>query len=450
MTLSMTYTGQARAPTVLFDGFHLAGSGGTGIATYARNVASVVHELGYRTEAVFGVEAKVRRSTPLLSMVGLFDAQSDAPQRRITRLLRYLSIWPGAPFGLRPYRVPVDDGVVAAGHLKTFDHIHIARRTFERARAHFLRTGRLARLNVEGRIDAFHATYPLPMMVPGRANIVTIHDLIPLRLPHVSLDDKRYYYAMVKAAADNADRIVTVSEHSRRDIVQLLQVPEDKVTNTYQSFALQPAGAPETVAADIRNAFGLEAGGYFLFYGALEPKKNVARLVEAYALSGAKRPLIIAGGLGWQYEEALKRIEDEKFLRLTRDGDGGYAISRKVRRIPYVPPEFLSVLIAGARAVLFPSLYEGFGLPVVESMSLGTAVLTSTTSSLPEVAGDAAMLVDPTDVRALAQAIRQLETDDTLVAGLKAKGPTRAALFSREAYKERLKAVYAKTVGSAS
>jgi glycosyltransferase involved in cell wall biosynthesis len=435
--------------TILYDGFHLASAGGTGIATYAREVAAAARDLGYRTEAVFGVQSPVSRTTPLLSMVGLFDLAPDLPMRRMQRMVRFARTWPGAPFGLTSYRVPVGGQVVLARRLGGFENIHVGRRIFEKARAHFLRTGGLARLKVEGKVDAYHATYPLPIQVSGVPNIVTIHDLIPLRLPHASLDDKAYYYNMVRTAAHRAEHVVTVSEHSKRDIVELLGVSEAKVTNTYQTFNVPAAsGLGEAeIARDVRNAFGLEPGGYFLFYGALEPKKNVGRLVEAYALSGAKRPLVIAGGLGWQYEDDLKRIDDPRFISLKRvDGDR-FAIDRRVQRISYVPGDFLGSLIRGARAVLFPSLYEGFGLPVVESMSLGTPVMTSSVSSLPEIAGDAALLVDPSNVRAMSHAIEQLDRDDALATELSLKGLARSAMFTREAYMARLKDVYAKALG---
>lgn len=436
---------------ILYDGYHFTAAAGTGIATYARQLRLAARMSGYRTQAVFGVEHAVDPNSPLLAEVGLFDAVPENPPRRLTRILRFARTWPGAPFGIRPVRIAMKGEVVGSGALQGFDEIFVAKRTYERARAHFLRTGRFARLKVQGDVAAFHATYPVPLHLPGRANIVTIHDLIPLRLPYATLDDKRYYYAMLKRAAEQADHIVTVSEHSRRDIVTLLGVSEEKVTNTYQSIGVSDWAADipdEEVERDLRNGFGLEPGNYFLFYGALEPKKNVGRLVEAYALSGARRPLVIAGGLGWQYKEDLKRIEDERFVSLRRGAGDSLAFDRRVKRISYVPEDLLPSLIKGARAVLFPSLYEGFGLPVVESMRLGTAVMTSSSSSLPEVAGDAALLVDPGDVREMSHAIERLERDDALVAELVAKGRVRAAFFNREDYVARVKAVYARVLGT--
>lgn len=438
------------AAAILYDGYHLTAAAGTGIATYAKQLILASRRSGYRASALFGMEAVPDPSMPLLSEIGLFDAVPDMPPRRLTRTLRFLRTWPGAPFGISPVRVPMQGQVMGSGALAGLDDAYVARRTYERAKAHFQRTGRPALVKIGGRADLFHLTYPAPLKVKGAPSVVTIHDLIPLRMPSASLDDKRYYYAMVKRAADEAEHILTVSEHSRRDIVKLLGVPEAKVTNTWQPIGLPDWAADipaEEVSRDLKNGFGLEQDGYFLFFGALEPKKNVGRLVEAYALSGSKRPLVIAGGLGWQFNDDLKRIEDDRFLNLMRDGDDSLRIARRVRRLPYVPTELLVSLIKGARAVLFPSLYEGFGLPVVEAMSLGTAVMTSTTSSLPEVAGDAALLVDPSDVREMSYAIEQLDTDDALIGELSRKGRTRAAFFNRSDYQGRIDTVYRRVLG---
>ena len=275
-------------------------------------------------------------------------------------------------------------------------------------------------------------------------NIVTIHDLVPLRLPYLTLDNKRYIFNLLSDLTRNADHIVTVSDHSRRDIMQFFNVPEARITNTWQTSSLprklldRPA---EDAARDVANLFDLEPGGYFLFLGALEPKKNVMRLIDAYATSGSTRPLVIAGGAGWQNEDELERIKDDRFLRyrLTR---GTIAPYKQVRRISYLPLEQLVPLMRGARALLFPSLYEGFGLPVLEAMMLGTPVMTSNITSLPEVAGGAALCVDPYDVTAMAQAIRALDADADLRADLSQKGLTRAEFFSMERYTERLTGLY--------
>jgi glycosyltransferase involved in cell wall biosynthesis len=231
--------------------------------------------------------------------------------------------------------------------------------------------------------------------------------------------------------------------------MQFFGVSEDRVTNTYQAINI-PRRFLDTsldqVTGMIANAFELDYEDYFLFVGAIEPKKNLSRLIDAYAASGTKRPLVIAGGLGWQYESDVEKINDERFLRYQLTGN---VISprRRIRHLSYVPFEQLVALIRGARALLFPSLYEGFGLPVLEAMQLGAPVMTSNVASLPEVAGDAAVLVDPLDIGDMARAIKTLDDDGDLRAELRARGRERALRFSPEKYRERVTELYRRLLG---
>jgi glycosyltransferase involved in cell wall biosynthesis len=326
-----------------------------------------------------------------------------------------------------------------------FRHTYVARRMFEEARASFFVHGKLPKVRLPSAPDMFHASHPLAVRVDGCPNIVTIHDLVPLRLPYMTLDNKRFFYRLIERLVSEADHIVTVSEYSRADIISLFGVPENRITNTYQAVTLPPrllARSDEEVTRDLANLFELDTGKYYLFAGALEPKKNVARLIDAYAASGSRFPLIIAGGAGWQNEAELARISDDRFANW-RIESNVISSFKRVRRISYLPPEQLFTLMRGARALLFPSLFEGFGLPVLEAMTLGTPVLTSNVSSLPEVAGDAALLVDPRDASAMAEAIRRLDVDADLLAELSARGRTRSRLFTMEAYTARIGALYA-------
>jgi len=180
--------------------------------------------------------------------------------------------------------------------------------------------------------------------------------------------------------------------------------------------------------------FGLDLFGYLLFYGALEPKKNVRRLIEAYLAAGVDVPLVIVLGEGWQ-NEAEQRLLAEQ----SANGRG----PARIRRLDYLDLASLIALIRGARAVVFPSLYEGFGLPVLEAMALGAPVVASREAALPEIAGDAALLVDPYDGEAIRRAIVTIVADADLRAELSRRGRQRAALFSLDRYRERVAALYA-------
>jgi glycosyltransferase involved in cell wall biosynthesis len=184
----------------------------------------------------------------------------------------------------------------------------------------------------------------------------------------------------------------------------------------------------------IENVFKVGWKGYFLYFGAIEPKKNLARIVEAYLASGATQPLIVVGGRAWLDEDETALMHQARRNKQVR--------KKKILLWDYMPFSLLVALIRGARGTIFPSLYEGFGLPVLESMSLGTPVITSTGGSLPEVAGDAALMVDPYDTVALTREIRRLAADDGLAAELSARGRVQAATFSPEACQARLAEMY--------
>jgi glycosyltransferase involved in cell wall biosynthesis len=260
-----------------------------------------------------------------------------------------------------------------------------------------------------------------------------------LRLPQATMDDKQAFYARLKAVTRAADHIVTVSETSKRDVIELLDVPEHRITNTYQAISLPQeylCREDDQVANYLSGLCGLGMQEYFLFFGALEPKKNVARLIDAYFSSGVQIPLVLVIGDGWQNDEEIARLELHQAG--ARAGEKGPSI----RRLDFVTRSNLVDLVRGARAVLFPSLMEGFGLPVIEAMTLGTPVLTSSNGALAEIAGDAAMLVDPYDVDAIARGIRALANDTDLCGEFSQRGLIRADKFSPARYSERIASLY--------
>lgn len=431
---------------VLIEGHNLTLSSGTGIATYARQLAATLGRLKCDTSVLIGSSRGISRKDQALAQIVLFDAE-----RKPTLLTEAANEWRRLsvpPWGVRASRVQPGTMVVegGAGRFSGFSAVHVVPHLMVREFAHFRRYGKRMRIAVDEQPRIFHATRPAPLKVAGCPNIYTLHDIVPLRLPYTTMDDKKLYLEVIRDLCRNAEHIVTVSEFSRQDIVKLTGISEDKITNTYQAVSL-PAhlvGREEAVVAnEIEALFGLSFGEYFLFVGALEPKKNVSRLIDAFAASGTKRPLIITGSDGWMNERDVKKIESERFLSYRLEGSL-IRPERAVRRFPYLPLDHLVSLIRGARAVLFPSLYEGFGLPVLEAMLLGAPVLTSNVSSLPEIAGDAAICIDPYDIDAMARAIRRLDSDGDLRRDLVERGHRRAELFSPAAYEKRLEDLYTK------
>jgi len=271
-------------------------------------------------------------------------------------------------------------------------------------------------------------------------NVYTIHDLVPLRLPFTTLDNKRQTYRLLRKIGAEADHIVTVSEHSKRDIIELLGVDEKRVTNTYEAveFPREFVERPDDVVAEqLHGSFGLTPKNYLLFYGALEPKKNVQRLFDAYMLSAVDVPLVVTGAVGWGNQAEAKWLNDMREEERARPRH-----QRRIHHFEYVSVAMLVTLIRGARAVLFPSLYEGFGLPVLEAMRLGTPVVTSRTSSLPEIAGDAALYVNPYETDDISRAIKTITADGGLREELALRGRAQAELFSVARYRERVAALY--------
>jgi glycosyltransferase involved in cell wall biosynthesis len=433
--------------SILFEASNLGLSTGTGIATYARALARAAGRLGFTPLGLFDVARPLDARAGVLNDVLAFDAIApNEGASPLAQALRSVAAAFNTLGGLRPVELPQSGIVIgrATVALREFQAAYAATHLIEAGRTHFKIWGRTARLRLARKPTLFHATHPVPLSIKGIPNIVTIHDLVPLRLPFTTLDDKRYFYKLVQHIARTADHIVTVSEHSRRDIIDLLGVDERRVTNTWQAVdvPVEVVELPENVLADrLLRLFGLELGSYYLFCGAIEPKKNVSRLIDAYAASGTKRPLILAGGPGWQNSTEMAKIENDRFLSYRLDGTS-FRRERQVWRLNYLEREQLLLLLRGARALLFPSIYEGFGLPVVEAMALGTPVLTSNVSSLPEVAGNAAVLVDPYSIDSICQGIVMLDNDSDLHATLAASGRGQAKKFSPNGYDERLRQLY--------
>lgn len=277
------------------------------------------------------------------------------------------------------------------------------------------------------KIDVYHGVcnFELPIRKVCRY-VVTIHDLVPLFFPElVPKKHLLFFRLLMKRVAHTADIIITDSEHSKEDIIRHLSVPEKNIRvislgyqQQYQRIQDQQRISETLARYRIRQP-------YLLFVGVIEPKKNLERLVEAYALlqKGAAIPkdfqLVIAGGEGWFSERLYQKVKD-------------YELDQRIVFPGYIPEEHLPVLYSGAELFVFPSLYEGFGLPVLEAMSCGTPVVTSHVSSLPEIAGDAGFLVDPGDPEAIAQGITTVLSDELLRKQMRELGYRQAQKFSWE------------------
>lgn len=417
------------------DGMNLAIPRGTGVATYARSLSHCIGELGYAVDVVYGLNVSPA-AAPALREVLFVDLLESELTRKVPKFLSlgWAAQMARAAGGLDAAEIPVTGRVIATqlrDRMPRYDRLLNVQDLFGLAGRWFRNFGRFLTIRVPDPPSIMHWTYPVPVRLAGARNVYTVHDLVPLRMPYTTLDNKSFHFRLLNACIRHADHIVTVSEASRRDMLDFFpKLRSDRITNTYQAVAAPARPLEAGDAAQVADSFGVRQGGYFLFFGSIEPKKNVGRLLEAYFASGLDLPLVIVGARAWKSEGELALLKQRP------------ADDRRVRQVDYVPAETLAALIRGARAVVFPSLYEGFGLPVLEAMSLGTPVLTSNAGSLPEVAGDAAVFVDPYDPRDIAAALRRLAHDDALCAELSARGRAQAARFGMAQYRERVMPVY--------
>lgn len=281
--------------------------------------------------------------------------------------------------------------------------------------------------------DLLHVNYIAPPMCPCHT-VVTIHDISYEFFPEFfSPRDRTLLSTFVPVSAKRASKIITVSNNTKQDIIERYGVDEDSIVVTHE--AADPAFAQitdERLLRRVRDEYGI-SDDFLLAVGNLQPRKNLPRLVEAFAdliQSGAIRhQLVIAGQAFWRESEIIDLVEDKH-------------LQDHVVFTGYVPREDLVLLYNAATLFLYPSLYEGFGLPPLEAMACGTPVITSNCSSLPEVVGDAALLIDPRDTEQLAQAVAKALSSDELRRELSLRGLERAKSFSWERTARETLSVY--------
>lgn len=270
------------------------------------------------------------------------------------------------------------------------------------------------------RIDVVHAPVNVAPILAGRPSVVTVHDLAFLVYPEQYPGIKQRYLAkLTQHSVRRAARVIAVSESTKRDILRFYGVHPDRVVvvpNGVESW-MAPVEEPDEMAVFRRNQNVPEQ--FILFLGTLQPRKNLITLLRAW--SGLEQetrlPLVVVGAEGWFYEEIF-----EEARRLGIAGDVFFA--------GYADASLLPLWYSAATMLVYPSLYEGFGLPVLEAMACGTPVIASDQSSLPELVGEAGILVAPTDVDALRSAIQRLTDDAALRSQLRASGLARAREFS--------------------
>lgn len=278
-------------------------------------------------------------------------------------------------------------------------------------------------LLLKHRIDVLHSLhYTMPWWTPS-ARVVTFHDLTMLLWPRLHTRGRRLIMPRyMRMAWKRADAILFVSDSTRRDAEKMF--PPSRRLRAVTPLGVRSDAFLRASAAEIEESLA-EHGirqPYLLFLGTIEPRKNLTRLIQAFERVADEFPdcaLVLAGKLGWEYEPVV-------------DARNASRVSARIRHLGYVSGQTKRCLLAGCAALVYPSIYEGFGLPVLEGMAAGAPVIAGNVSSLPEVAGDAALLIDPESVEEMAEAMRALLADRELAGQYRRRGLERAALFAWE------------------
>ena len=285
-------------------------------------------------------------------------------------------------------------------------------------------------------VDLLHAPAFVGPAAGGPPFVVTIHDLSFLLYPqNFRAWNRLYLRHFTRLSVRQARRVIAVSESTKQDVIQHYHLPADRIDVVYNGADESFRPLADKQVTEFRAARHLPER-FLLFVGTLEPRKNVVRLIEAYArLPQGRPPLMLVGGKGWLYEEIFARVE-------------ALGVRDEVRFVGYVPAEELPWWYNAAHLFVYPSLYEGFGLPPLEAMACGTPVVTSTAASLPEVVGQAALTVEATDTEALTAAMERLLSNGDLRAEMQAAGRARAQGFSWARTARQTVASYRRAIGS--
>jgi len=288
------------------------------------------------------------------------------------------------------------------------------------------------------RLSLLHSPDFIPPFRFRGLSVITVHDLAFLIYPQILTQDSIRYYGQIEEAVERADHIIAVSEWTKKDLMELLGVPEAKITVVYEAAEeLYRPIDPREASGMVRELFGIE-GRFILFVSTIEPRKNVPTLLKAFKIVRERCredvKLVLVGGRGWLSEKVFEMVDE---LNLRKD----------VLFLGFVPAEKLLYLYNSASLLAHPAIYEGFGLPILEAMACGLPVVASNVASIPEVTGSAAILVEPDDEEAWAAAIRRILKEPEFAQELREKGLKRASLFSWEKTASKTLEVYRRVLG---
>ncbi len=429
-------------PNILVDSFNLGLQHGSGIKTYGVTLLDAYQKLGYQV-GIFSDNKFIHGKNPILDEVMFFDQQFHLPKMRFNtkmwNALRDISqLWKSKSVSCFPLNVTnpdINNYLSKAASENKYSYICNAYDAFHSANRYYSVFKRPVSFKVKRKPDIWHMTTPLPIKIKGAKTVITIHDLIPLKVPFTTLDIKNNFYYLFKWACESADLILAVSDQTKKDIIDIYNVPEEKIQVTWQSVKPINYYNKEENGFDQKYLAGnkIKKEKYVLFVGNIEPKKNIKSLITAMSFVNPAIKLVIVGKKAWLWEDQLKGLDK-------------YMDEERVVFMDFVDDDELAVLYRNASCLVFPSLYEGFGLPVLEAMQHNCPVICSGITSLPEVAGDAALYIDPYDYKDIRSKIMAILKDSELRNSMIEKGKKRVEFFSPENYAKRLEDAYSKVL----
>jgi glycosyltransferase involved in cell wall biosynthesis len=325
--------------------------------------------------------------------------------------------------------------IIGYGNTQTFNHFPIKIPYYPKIQYHPILWGRIISLQkkIFSDFDIVHNPAPFPLLTkPGKHYVSTIHDLIPVIFPEWDLlprviSSRLFYPKLIR----DSDRIIADSKNTKKDIVNYYHVDEQKISVVPLGASKEYKQLDYPVVESVKTKYHLNFP-FVLFVGTLEPRKNIPTLLKAFSIckkkiSGLK--LVIVGQKGWKYTEIFSTLAD-------------FHLANEVIFLYYIPHEDLPALYNAAELFVYPSFYEGFGLPPLEAMQCGVPVITSNTSSLPEIVGERGNMVNPNDVCGLADMMSLLLSDDNLRKENIRYGLSRAKMFSWEKCAQKTQEVY--------
>lgn len=429
---------------ILIDTRNLSLLDGTGIATYSRNLAYIIKDLNYEVGLLLDKKKNFQKNKKLNEINFYDDKFYNTYFKYFENLKNYLPYFNHRYFNL------YNDKLINSDYFRNsypfYNFLVNSNNIIEISRIKFSLYKQLINLIPNNKIDdcikIYHSTSPLPFMLKDKINICTIHDIIPLEYPYFTDDNKKNYYELIKKILKKYNHIISVSDATKKSLVNFFNIEEKKITTTYQSVYI-----PENIKSlDIKsqsffsflNNFKLKLKNYFIVYGTIERRKNIEKIINSFFSCQDKNfKLVIIGKSGYHASKELQILSDLNYNKINY---------KNILYFNYLKRDSLLNLIKGSKAIINISFAEGFGLQLLEGMNLGVPVIASNIKAHQEIGGDAMLYVDPASTEQITRAINDIVNNEQLVNQLVDKGYKQSKLFTKEIVQSKVASVYSQFI----